>query len=109
MARITEEDIASLEEQYQALGHELAKDWLIKMKLYDPDKIDYTICQVTYDWHTMCKEWEDPKEWDGGQFCGNIETTTYTHPVAPERDITFTFDGDTMIDCFSKQRKSNEE
>lgn len=105
MARITEEYIASLEEQYQALGHELAKGWLVKMWKYESDKINYTICQVTYDWHTMCREWEEPKEWDGGQFCGNIKTVTYTHPILRERDITFTFDGDTMIDCYSTVRK----
>ena len=86
---------------------EQANEWFVRMGLVpDPTKIDYKICSVIYDWYTMCKEWEEtPKHWDGGQFCGGIETVTYTHPILPERDITFTFDGEKMIDCYSVIRK----
>ena len=94
-----------IEEFFSAMTKEEATDWLISMGIYDPSKIEYSICQVTYDWFTLCTEWEEPSYHNLGQFCGGIETMRFTHPVLPEREITFSFYGDTMIDCYSVLKK----
>lgn len=77
------------------------RNWLIKIGVIDPTKIEYTICQHTYDLFNMCKEWEDPKDYGDGQF-SQVESFTFRHPIIPERDIHFAFNrDDEMIDCYS--------
>jgi hypothetical protein len=95
--------LQDVEEYFSKMTKEQADDWVVRMGLKpDPTKIEYKVCAVTYDWLKMCKEWEEkPKHWDGGQFCGGIETYVYTHPILPEKDITFILEGDIIIECYA--------
>jgi hypothetical protein len=106
MAKTEYMTIEAWEEYTEGWTKEDYSNWLIEICGIDPTKISYTICQHTYDLFTMCKEWEEPKEYGDGQF-SQVESYVFRHPILPDRDIHFAFHiNGEMIDCYSVLPKS---